>query len=921
MARTWLERLLLGSSRMARRHTFLVLLGAFLLLGLSLGSAYLWLKFETSRDDLISSQDALYEVQQSFLREFPQADDVVVMVEGGTSQRREEFVDLLASLLEQHPEHFYAVFPRVELPFLASQALMFLSEEELSSVVGSVQEASPFLRSASTEQGLDTLFQELDRGAVQKGSEASLAPMLPFLNGVFQELERSVDSRGRASYRSPWGGVLFSGASDEFSQRSQELKSAGTYYHTLDHGRTHLLLFRLTKRDAETISLLRSLVPTAGKAYPELAVGLTGEPLLEYDEMVSSERDSNRSAVYSIVLVAVLFALSFRQVARPAAAILCLALAVGWTIGFTTFAIGHLNLLTISFATILIGLGIDFGIHLLFRYEEEFRKTGETELALDAALLATGSDIVVGALSTAVAFWAVGLTDFKGVSEIGIIAGTGVMLCLLATLVVLPALIAWMDRKRAPEPGGGLPSGGRILLARFENALLRQAPWILVGSLGFMFLAWPSVAKVGFDYNLLRLQDPHLESVQTELALVRKGGNTVLFAVSLADDLDQARAKKARFEKLSTVARVDVISDLFPVVTPEKVRLLENLSREVARIPVEQVSLDPTQISGRQLQEMGSGFESLSTRFASEKSYLMSHQDRDVREATLQFQRRMDELFSKLSALGPGPIEDSLGSFQKAFFQDLTDMVVFLQAQAPDFRLTLESLPPNLKLRSVGQTGKIVLRIYPKENIWERPALTEFVTQVRKEDSQAIGAPVMILHHTSILKGAFETSGLYALAAVVVLLLLYFRSVRWTLLALFPLGLGVYVMLWVMGQTGVHFNPANFMGLPLLLGIGLDFGIHVLHRVKEEGRANMFDHSTGPATAVSGLTTICGFGTLALGGHQGVASLGLILAAGVGGILFSALIVLPALLTVFRQRLAPGAGLSAPEQVQARQVA
>lgn len=892
-----LDRILLTTSSVARRHPWQVILVSLILLAASLTLAWFKLDFQTDRDDLIGSNDALYEDQQRFLAEFPRSDDVVIMVEGGDAHRREVFVDQLALQLEGHPESFYAVFPKVELPFLTSQALLFLPEKELREVVASVREARPFLASLADEGGVENLFGQFE-GEKSMGSPV-LAPMLPFLNGVFRELERAVESRGRADYESPWGGVLFPGESQELARATADLNDT-SFYHTLDGGRTHLLLLRLQNREPKTLALLRSIVADAGKTDPELSIGITGEPLLEHDEMVSSEQDSHRSAVFSIILVAILFSISFRQTARPLAAIFCLALAVGWTVGFTTLVIGHLNLLTISFATILIGLGIDFGIHLLFRYEEEFRKVGEADKALDQALLATGSDIVVGAFSTATAFWAVGLTDFKGVSEIGTIAGSGVILCLISTIVVLPAIISLLDRNRSFDPADAIPLGSRILLAKSEAGLLRRAPVLLGGALCFLLLCWPTISTVGFDYNLLRLQDPSLESVQTELNLIKKGGNTVLFSVAIADDLEGARELKALFEELSAVERVEVLSDLFPERTPAKLAALRELEGLVKDLEVPTLgSSSQGALNGRKLQKMGRGFESLNTLFQAEQSELSLHKDPAVREAAEQFQERMNSLFSKLEVLGPGPIEDSLGAFQKSFFQDLGAMISFLKLQDSTAPLKIEDLPENLRLRSVGVTGKFVLRIFPEKNIWEREALDEFVTQVRGVHQEAIGAPVLIRHHTSILKDAFETSGFYALAAVAVILLLYFRSLKWTLLALFPLGLGVVFMLFVMGMTGVHFNPANFMGLPLLLGIGLDFGIHVLHRVKEEGRANMFDHSTGPATAVSGLTTICGFGTLALGGHQGVASLGLVLASGVTGILLSALVILPAFLRVF----------------------
>lgn len=890
----WLDRCLLFFSRTARRSPLLVVSGALLLLMISLWGSWQHLDFRTDRSDLISSSDALYATQERFLSEFPGGDDVVVMVEGGRTAEREAFVDLLAEILERQPNYFYGVFSKVELPFLLGQALMFLPEEELEEVVDSVRQAQPFLASLKADGGLEALFNEFDEGSAQ----LSLAPILPLLNSVFSELERSVDSRGRSDYHSPWGEMLFTGDAEQMADATKEVMSA-TFYHTLDEGRTHLLLLRLHKADEETVTALREAVSLAGKAYPNLATGITGEPVLEFDEMASSEQDSQRSAVYSLILVGLLFAAAFRQVKRPMAAIFCLVLGVGWTIGFTTIAIGYLNLLTISFATILIGLGIDFSIHLLFRYEEEFKKVGKSDEALDQALLATGSDIVVGALTTAVAFWAVGFAEFKGVSEIGIIAGSGVMLCLLSTLLVLPALITVMDRNRVYDPADSIPMGSRILLARFESTLLRHARWIVAGTLLFIVYAWPSVLNVGFDYNLLRLQDPTLESVQTELALIEKGGNTVLFAVSLADDLESAQQQKEKFELLPSVERVDVISELFPTRTERKIAALNELAALVGQIPVDEIGRGVVSLDGKKLAQMGVGFESLHNRFVSEKPHLLRHQDQEIREATIRFQKQMDELFTKLAVLGPGPIEDSLVTFQTAFFADLNQMVAFLQAQNPSHALEIADLPDNLLLRSVGQTGKLLLRVYPKKNIWEREALAEFVGEVKQVDEDVIGSPVMILHHTSILKSAFEISGVYALVTVVFLLLIYFRSVKWTLLALLPLALGIYLMLFTMSITGIEFNPANFMGLPLLLGIGLDFGIHVLHRMKVEGRIGIFDTSTGPATTISGLTTICGFGTMVFGGHQGVASLGFVLAAGVSGVLVAALLILPAVCKVF----------------------
>lgn len=886
-------------SRLAQRYPWTILTLSTVFFVLSLALAAFFLEFQTSREDLISAKDELHDVQYRFLDEFPAADDVVVMIRGGTSSDREKYINTLAGLLRRHPERFQAVFPRVELPFLTNRALLFLPEEQLEELVAAVEQAHPFLTALSSPEGLASLLSDFNN-QVPGSDRDNLISMLPFLGDIFHELRRQVETRGRADYHSPWGGLLFGDSNPEFAERTQGGLQETTFYHTTSGGSVHLLLLRFVERDAESIALLRKTVDLAQMAHRNLDVGITGEPLLEYDEMVSSETDSNQSGMLSMVLVAILFGITFRQIARPAAIIGSFTLGAGWTVGFTTLAIGHLNLLTVSFFTILVGSGIDFGIHILMRYEEEFGKHGSSAQALDEALVGTGADIAVSAFATASAFWAVGFTDFKGVSELGIIAGFGILLCLVATVLPLPAIVCLLDRKREPNPSQLIASSSRILMARTEAAVLRKAPWTLILTVLLLIWAWPDIRSVGFDDNLLRLQDQRLESVQTELQLIREGGNTVLFAVSLADNIEQAREKKKEFEALSSVSHVDTISDLFPEVTPRKIKAISRLKEILSdvNIPTSD-ALAATGMGGKGLQQLGDGFLGLKNLFDRQRDGLLSHESESVRHSTEKFEFEMNKLFEELSSIGPGPIEDGVTNFQTHFFENLRTMVEFLKKQEANPDMGLDDLPDNLKLRSIGRTGKLVLRIYPKENIWEREALNTFVAEVRSLDSSTVGAPVMIWHHTKILKGAFQEAGISAMLAIGVILFLYFRSLSWTLLATIPLALGVMFMLFAMAVCGVSFNLANFMGLPLLLGIGMDYGIHVLHRAQEEGRVNMFDHSTGPATSLSAMTTVAGFGTLALGGHQGIASLGFLLTTGVIGILLSALLVVPAILQVW----------------------
>lgn len=895
---SWLKKVMLACSLIARRHAWAVLAISLAMLVVSLAAAASHLDFQTAREDLVSSLDKVHQNQDRYLAEFPAPPDVVIAVKGGEGAQREDFVDLLTLLLEEHRLHFEAIFPYFDLPFLTGRALLFLSPQELHALVDAVTEARPFLLSLSSLEGLTSLLSDFE-GNVSGSGHEKLVSMLPFLSEIFGELRCAVVTRGRAEYHSPWGRLLFGDVSPEFAEGKGDLEST-RFYHTTANGTIHLLLLRLANQEPETIELMRATVEKARLPFPSLQVGLTGEPLLEHDEMVSSERDSESSGMLSIVLVTIVFALAFRQVGYPLAILASFLLGAGWTLGFTTWAIGHLNLLTVSFFTILVGCGIDFGIHVVMRYEEVLAKTGNVDEAMDSTLVGTGPDVCVSALSNAAAFWAIGMTDFKGVAELGIIAGFGVLLCLLATVLPLPAIIVLLDRHRQPSRHKAASSGRRILVARLESWLLRRALWTVLIVTMLLVASLPRIASVGFDYNLLQLQDQHLESVQTELELIDKGGNEVLFAVSLVDDLEEARRMKARFEALPSVSHVESISDLFPQVTPAKLASLRRLREQLAGVSIpapEDMELGKG--GAEELRRLSEGFMELDRFFQAQRDGLLRNPSQSIRFSTKKLEKEMEKLFSELSELGPGPIEDGLTQFQKNFFRDLSDTISFLKMQDPAPVIAIDDLPENLKLRSVGKNRKLLLRIYARENLWERPALDRFVGEIRKTDPQAVGAPIMIWHHTQSMRSAFENAGRYAVGAVLVILALYFRSLRWMVLALVPLALGVCFMLHAMAVYGIAFNLANFIGLPLLLGVGMDYGIHVLHRAREEKRVNMFDHSTGPATMLSAMTTVAGFGTLAMGRHQGIASLGFILSTGVIGILISALLVLPAILRVW----------------------
>jgi uncharacterized protein len=243
-----------------------------------------------------------------------------------------------------------------------------------------------------------------------------------------------------------------------------------------------------------------------------------------------------------------------------------------------------------------------------------------------------------------------------------------------------------------------------------------------------------------------------------------------------------------------------------------------------------------------------------------------------------------------------------LAAFQQALFKDVHNTFNAIREQDDSARLRAEDLPPSLKNRFIGRTGKHLLQVYPREDVWKREHQEAFVKEIRtKVTEELTGTPVQLYEYTTLLKTSYEIAALYALAAIVVLVYVHFRSVICVVLCLLPVAMGTVWMVGLMGWLGIPFNPANIMTLPLVIGIGVTSGIHIMNRFAEEQSPSILGKSTGKAVIVSGLTTIAGFGSLMLGKHQGITSLGYVMSIGTATCMVAALIFFTALLSLLRQ--------------------
>ncbi|MEO6184040.1 MAG: MMPL family transporter, partial [Verrucomicrobiota bacterium] len=423
------------------------------------------LQFDTSRNDLVGSDKEYHQNFLKFKKEFPTQDDLVVVVESELMEKNRQFVERLGARLEAETNLFADVFYKGDLKMLGPKALLFVPENDLKELQKTLQDFRPFIEQFTQATNLNSLFALVNRRfrtarQEQNAENDALIKAMPALERIIVQAAQSLKRPGSAP--SPGLNALF-GAGDEAERAS---------YITFAKGRIYLVTTRAVtdELNGKAVERLRELVQQTQFEVPGLNVGITGEPVLEHDEMAQSQFDSTVASIVSLVACALIFIFGYNQTGRPLKATLCLVVGLGYTMFYTTLVVGHLNILTITFVPILVGLAIDFGVHLITRYEEELRHGKSQNEAMELAMVNTGIGIFTGAFTTAGAFFAMALTNFKGIQEMGVICGGGMLLCLVPMMTLLPVLLL-RGRQNVIDTGAASSLDRR---AKIENFWLRR---------------------------------------------------------------------------------------------------------------------------------------------------------------------------------------------------------------------------------------------------------------------------------------------------------------------------------------------------------------------------------------------------------------------------------------------------------------
>ncbi|HZR17326.1 MAG TPA: MMPL family transporter [Verrucomicrobiae bacterium] len=860
-----------------------------------------YLDFDTNRDDLVGSNKKYHQNFLKFKKEFPTQDDLVVVVESEDLEKNRQFVERLGARLETETNLFRDVFYKGDLKMLGPKALLFVPEQDLEDLKKTLGDYRPFLEKFTHTTNLVSLFGMINTGfrtakAEQNAQNESMIKALPAVERIVTQGTASLKQPGPPL--SPGITALFSSGTSTNSQADDATQEAERQmYVTFAHGRIFLVTAQAPRDELNgaAVERLRSLVEEVKIEVPGLNVGLTGEPVLEHDEMQQSQKDTTVASIVSLLVCALIFIYGYQETGRPVKATLCLIVGLGYTMAFATLMVGHLNILTITFVPILIGLAIDYGVHLISRYEEELRRGRTEQDALVKAIVYTGQGIFTGAFTTAGAFLAMAFTDFKGIQEMGIICGGGLLVCLIPMMTMLPVLLLRGRQNRIDHDVADIAERR----ARIENLWLQRPVLVTCVTVGLCALAATQIPKVYFDYDLLHMQSAGLPAVEFEKKLLNSADKSVLFGAVIATNEANANALMARLTNLPAVAGVESITKYLGGDQSEKLKLVREIKAELAPI-----TFDPPDPRPLDIPELSQTLYSL-------YGYLGAADD-EVRKDEPALAKQLESLRAAVGDLrkqmlrgNPVKVQTNslkLAAYQQALFQDVRETFEAMKHQDSDSPLRVADLPQALRDRFVGVTGKYLLMVYPKKDVWKRENQKEFIDQVQSVYPNVTGTPVQLYYYTDLLKRSYEEAARYSLAAIVLLVWFHFRSPLCVALALVPVGVGFIWLGGLMGLFDVQLNPANIMTLPLVIGIGVTNGIHILNRYAEEQTANILARSTGKAVLVSGLTAIAGFGSLILAKHQGIQSLGYVMSCGLATCMIAGLTFLPALLNLLTRK-------------------
>jgi hopanoid biosynthesis associated RND transporter like protein HpnN len=886
------ERLLRAWARFAATHPWLVIVCVLVITILAALSASRN-RMDMRWSDLLPMGDPVAQEFDRILKEYRSASTIHIVVKG-KEQQMKQFAEVVAPRLEQLTDYIERVDYKMEQEFFAEHGFMLAKATDLEKTKDMFLD----LNLIPLMKGINDNFEEEyvgDEEALRtKEKEDEAVRFLDGLHFWIQALDRSLDNPDGTAY----------------ADSAVEYLLYGDPYFLSYDKRILLIALKPTftsidiEKDIAATVAIQQIIDDTIQDFPGLYAGLTGIIPLQKDEMEHTTKDMRMTSIVALVLVLALFILTFRMWSTPILAALNLIIAIIIAAGIVGVTIGRLNIMTSMFGVILIGLGIDYAIHIISVYAERRSMHSDAATAMEETFVRSGAGIITGALTTAAAFFALAVSVTQGIREMGIVLGIGIICAMVISMTLLPALLVARERvlARVSRKPSRPPHVEFTILGRYgEHVMRRPLLYLLITCALTAFFLYQAL-NIRFDYNMYNVEPVGLETVALQDTIIDAFDLSPDFAMVTASSIEESYdiAEKAR--EMPSFSAVENIGDFCPPI-----------ERQHERRPYVLEIRQGVESRGRQTRLTVADVDNLIEQLVrldmniyelSQLAFLGGQDKVDAKCQSIVGNPEADKpdndilnLVDKIH-LNPQHAVQALNTYQEHYFPVLRTKVYNMAN--PEF-ITLDNLPDHIKERYVNDAGDMYLvTLYPREQIWDFEVMRRFDAQLALVHPRITGTPPLFLR----LINYVARDGLIAtvLTIVIVMLLLWFdfRSFRMALLGVVPLLAGGIWMVGILKSLGMMLNFINVMGLPMIVGIGIDDGVHLLHRYQYEGlrKTPLVLKSTGKAILLTSLTTMAGFGSLSLASYRGWASLGILLAVGVGACFVTTVLFLPAIISL-----------------------
>lgn len=886
----------------------LVLLLITILFGAMAGQ----LSMKTSFTDLMPEDEPMVEEFDRIIDEFDGAMSMLVVAEGNPLQLV-KFAEAAAPEIEALKHYFKKVDYRLPKDLLTDHALMLMKTKELlanriiledPNLTGYLKNLNETIKSGfSTETVEPMKGQELEQGLIR------------FMDGIqtlSEEMSRAVNGDTELAGTNAVDAILF----------------GDSYYRSWDR---QMLIMQIIPSfdwlEFESYPASTYAAEDIVKKYAKefgVEAGLTGAIPLQRDELRAIENDSFTITSIALLVILVLFIVAFRMFVSPVLAIITLLIGVTWAMGITWLVVGQLNMMTAMMGVILVGLGIDFSIHIIAVFTEMRAAGNDIQASMKTTMNKAAIGVITGGFTTAAAFFTFMFTRTAGFREFGLSLGVGIIMTMVAAITVLPTMLVIRERILLKIRKGAKVKPPRDIsyksLGKGAGLLAKHPGFTMaVVIVLILFIGWRG-SKITWDYNYLNMEPVGLETVILQEKMIKKMGLSSDYGYLTADNLEEATELTQKARKMETAGLIRSIVDFLPPEEEQEERrsivaeireniqsrtLKQDFSQEDLAALKEQIYVLADDLKMIQTKALESDLERVYLKSAlligGDSNLKFRELNEDFYAVTSDTAGALMRLAEQLEELGTDGLRN-LSKFSADFGHAFKKTALRMANTDP---VTLETIPENIRKQYVGESGDLFLiTIYPNSNVWDQLFLNRFSDELEGISPRATGLPPVYRNLINYFSedGKFATK--LALVVIFIILLLDFRNVRKAALAIVPLAIGALWMLGVMELSGLQLTMMNAMAVPLIIGIGIDDGVHIIHRYQIEGNKGhkTVFASTGRAVLLTSLTTMLGFGSLTFATYRGLGSMGISLFIGVGTCFLATILVIPAIMGIVARR-------------------